>query len=265
MEHVPGSGRVEEGAGPVTSTVDPADIRGLGTTLQMSVRRLPRSRLEGRLKPPRNALEDCAAPGPRPFPHPAVIRERDVMLSRRDRDLSGDGPHEGGELACHSGDGDVGMLAACGEAAEAFAQPQLRLPADVLDRLGESLDPFLDVSRDLGGEAVGPGALDESATGVAVAGLGDGALAPALSAGGLARVKTEEGGELAGVVEAGEVADLGDHDGGDGELNAAQSLESLDERIQTPGGDVLFELGVETLDALHLLVDGAHRFLEDDL
>src|SRR5882672_7952606 len=118
MEHVPGSGRVEEGARPVTSTVDPADIRGLGTTLQMSVRRLPRSRLEGRREPPRNALEGCAAPGPRPFPHPAVKRERDVM-SRRDRNFSGDGPHEGGELARHGGDGDVGMLAACGEAAEA--------------------------------------------------------------------------------------------------------------------------------------------------
>jgi hypothetical protein len=44
MEFPSGSGGVEEEARPVTSTVDPADIRGLGTTLEMSVRRLPAGR-----------------------------------------------------------------------------------------------------------------------------------------------------------------------------------------------------------------------------
>src|SRR2546422_9665392 len=48
-------------------TVDPADIRGLVTTLLFTVKRLPHSRHEGRPKPPLNALEGCAKPGPRPL------------------------------------------------------------------------------------------------------------------------------------------------------------------------------------------------------
>ncbi len=65
--------KAREEAGPVITTVDPADIRGLVTTLLISVRRLPRSRHEGRLKPPLNAVEGCAIPGPRRFPEPAEI------------------------------------------------------------------------------------------------------------------------------------------------------------------------------------------------
>ena len=49
-------------------TVDPADIRGLVTTLLFTVKRLPHSRHEGRPKPPLNALEGCAKPGPRLCP-----------------------------------------------------------------------------------------------------------------------------------------------------------------------------------------------------
>ena len=48
-----GSG-VWVGAGPAFSTVDPADIRGLVTTLLDSVRGLPQSRHEGRPKPGRS-------------------------------------------------------------------------------------------------------------------------------------------------------------------------------------------------------------------
>jgi len=46
-------------------TVAPADIRGLVTTLLVSVGRLPHSRGEGRPKPPLNAFEGCTKPGPR--------------------------------------------------------------------------------------------------------------------------------------------------------------------------------------------------------
>ena len=49
-------------------TVDPADIRGLGTTLLRSVERLPYARHEGRPQPPRNAPEGGAPPGPRLWP-----------------------------------------------------------------------------------------------------------------------------------------------------------------------------------------------------
>src|SRR5215468_5102413 len=44
------------------TTVDHADIRGLGTTFLASVRCLPRSRHEGLFKP-LNAVEGCTIPG----------------------------------------------------------------------------------------------------------------------------------------------------------------------------------------------------------
>jgi len=49
------------------STVDHADIRGLVTTLLVSVGRLPRSRSEGLLQP-HNVVEGYAKPGLRLFP-----------------------------------------------------------------------------------------------------------------------------------------------------------------------------------------------------
>src|ERR687896_2231613 len=53
---------VSEEREPVITTVDHADIRGLGTTLLASVGRLPRSRHAG-LSQPLHAGEDCATPG----------------------------------------------------------------------------------------------------------------------------------------------------------------------------------------------------------
>src|SRR2546427_1488113 len=76
-------------------TVDPADIRGLVTTLLFTVKRLPHSRHEGRPKPPLNALEGCAKPGPCLCPISGTV-------STVDRRLPGDGPHEGDELLLHS-------------------------------------------------------------------------------------------------------------------------------------------------------------------
>jgi hypothetical protein len=54
-------------AGPVMPTVDPADIRGLVTTLLVSVRRLPHSRPEGRPWPPLNAVEGLRQTGAAPL------------------------------------------------------------------------------------------------------------------------------------------------------------------------------------------------------
>jgi len=57
---------------PVTATVDHADIRGLGTTVQVSVA-APAS-LEGRGSWPHNAIEDCADTGAAP---PPMARDHD--------------------------------------------------------------------------------------------------------------------------------------------------------------------------------------------
>jgi hypothetical protein len=87
-------GRGEAETGPVESTVDPADIRALGTNVLMSVRCLPRSGSEGRRLPLRNALEGLAPQGLLLFAHPAMNHEG-VVRSCHDRDLACDGPQEG--------------------------------------------------------------------------------------------------------------------------------------------------------------------------
>src|SRR6201982_4276965 len=53
----------------------------------------------------------------------------------RHRHLPGDGPHEASEFAGDRGGDDVGRLAGAGKPAIARAQPQLRLPRDLADRL----------------------------------------------------------------------------------------------------------------------------------
>jgi hypothetical protein len=64
------------------------------------------------------------------------------------------------------------MLASCHELSVAFAQPDLGLPADVLDDLWLFFEPQLGVSADLGRIAIGPGAFHESPSGMGVTGFG---------------------------------------------------------------------------------------------
>ena len=136
--------RVREEARPVIATVDPADIRGLVTTLLTFVGRLPRSRHEGRPKPPHNAAEGCAKPRPRLLPDPA---ELSVCSSDSDRHLPRDRPEEREDLARDGRDNDIRVLPACDHAAVPLAQPHLRLPRDFLNRLRALFDPLLQGKR----------------------------------------------------------------------------------------------------------------------
>jgi hypothetical protein len=74
VEVAHGEARGEGETGPVLPTIDPADIRGLATTVLRSVWRLPLSRLEGRPESPRNVLEGYACiGGPRPASAPGEL------------------------------------------------------------------------------------------------------------------------------------------------------------------------------------------------
>jgi hypothetical protein len=81
----------------------------------------------------------------------------------------------------------------------------------------------------------------------------------------LARVEAEEGEELAGIVESGDIAELGCEGDGNGELDAAESLEGFDEMGVFPGGGSIAEFGLDTLEALGAFGDSADVLLEDDL
>src|SRR5437762_13679894 len=98
---------------PVTSTVDHADIRGLGTTLLVSVRCLPRSRHED-LSQPLNADEGCTITGA--ASPPRVGRRSHAGSRLPDRALRpagllfGDRSHESADLMRDGGGTRGGVL-----------------------------------------------------------------------------------------------------------------------------------------------------------
>ncbi len=189
-----------------------------------------------------------------------------MLRLRGDRHLLGDRPHEGEHLARDGGDDDVGVLAAGDQPAVALAQPHLRLPGDVLGDLRELLDALAGCAPKSSPDSDRPRRLRPArAARVAVAGLRDAAEPALLAAGVLGRDQPDERGELARVVEAREVAELGDDGDGDVPLHAAQRLQRLDDRAEPPRRRELDEFVLEARDTLDLLVDGAQRFLEDDL
>ena len=125
---------------PVRPTVDPADIRGLATTLRASVGCLPRSRHEG-------CLTSLFTPS-RVTPHRGCAsadgRGNLLTLSIRGIWLVAYGVTGTCWAMAHMkahqfpGDGDhhlIGVFAACTQLPVAFTQAYLRLPTDVLDRL----------------------------------------------------------------------------------------------------------------------------------
>src|SRR5437870_1986725 len=94
-------------------------------------------------------------------------------------------PDEAAELA---GDGDddlVAVLAARVEFHHAGVQPQLRLPTVGLELGAQALLARAEFLAHLGRQAVVVRGFDQEPAGVAVAGLGDAALAAALSAAAL--------------------------------------------------------------------------------
>lgn len=253
--------RLQAEAGPVMPTVDPADIRGLVTTLLVSVERLPHSRLEGRPEPPLNVIEGYAKPGPR------LCSESGGSFRRLcfDGYLPGNGPHEGDQFPGYRRDGDVGVFAAADESAEALTEPDLGFPSNVLNDLGEPFIAFLDMRRDLGRVSIGPGSLDECAPSPGVSSLCNRPLAAVLSGGVFGGDQPDEGGELAWIVEARDVAEFSDDGYRDGVLDSAQCLQRLDDRAQAPLGSELGDLVFETLQPFDLLIDGTNELLEGDL
>ena len=72
------------------------------------------------------------------------------------RDMPGDRPDKARQFTGNRSGDDIGRLASAGEPAIAGAQPQLRLPGDLADRLGLALLPEQQFAADPGREAAGP-------------------------------------------------------------------------------------------------------------
>ena len=121
------------------------------------------------------------------------------------------------------------------------------------------------MAADLGRVPVGPSPLDECPAGERVADCGDGALTAAFATGVLTGGEAQSAHELSGVVATSAVAECS-HDGdGDGELDAAPGLESLDDRVQAPSLDLLAEFGLEAREPCLMCRHGSDVGLEDHL
>jgi hypothetical protein len=101
-------------------------------------------------------------------------------------DVLADVPDEACELA-GNGDADFVLieLASHGEAAPTFGQTQLGLPGDIANDLRLALLAHFERAGDLSFETIGPGRLDEDASSMLVAALGDGTLTTVVAAGEL--------------------------------------------------------------------------------
>lgn len=79
--------------------------------------------------------------------------------------------HEGDQFARDRGDDDVGMFAARHQPTKPLAEPYLRLPAEILQRLRQPVDALLDVEGHFGRVTIGPGRFDQDAARASMAGF----------------------------------------------------------------------------------------------
>ena len=103
---------------------------------------------------------------------------------------------------------DLG-LACRREPTVAGAEPDLRFPGDVADDLWQSLEPVVQLAADAGLHSISPSPFDQGAPCMRVACLGDAAVAYRGPARMFGRHQTKVGHHLARIVEAREIAHLG--------------------------------------------------------
>src|ERR1700756_5588014 len=142
---------------------------GLATSIGSAIRQIVDARvLLTAAAPP--ALPGSSVSNGSPAP-PLDAITRFLWSVRRRRHAPGDGPDEAGPR----GSNDIRRFAAARKLAIARAQPQLRLPGILADRLGLLLLPQQQLAADPGRKAVGPGRLDQQPAGGTVARLGEAA------------------------------------------------------------------------------------------
>jgi hypothetical protein len=184
-----------------------------------------------------NAVEGYTKTGaaalPMPIGNPAELRgnAHPTMGLRGDGNCLSKSPHKRDQLTGNGHAHRVGVFPSGDQTSIALAQPDLGLPADVLDGLGLSLESEGPMSPHLSWIPVRPGAFDQGATGMGVAGLGDGALAAALARGRFRGDQPPKFHAFSGGIEAREVSKVGYRGDRDRELHTAECLKGLDYRV----------------------------------
>lgn len=159
----------------------------------------------------------------------------------------------------------VGVFPAGDESSIALTEPHLRFPTDVLDDFRLVGEPQVQVATDLGRGARGPGAVDQDASGMGGAGLGERSLATLCTAGGFRRNQAHTLHQCPRAFKPCQVPHVCHQGDSHRKWPPTQSRESLDHGGQTPGADLLVEFLVETLEACAVFVHGSDIFLDNDL
>ena len=186
------------------------------------------------------------------------------LLEHGDVDVAEHGPEEADHLASDGGGSDlIGLLD--GEPVKEGEEAVLAFPGMAND---VGILPLLatpERSSDGWPLSVGPGGLNEDVTHAGVAGLGDGAEPLTVSGGVLTGDEADVGHELARVLEAAQIAELGGEDHSGLGLEAAEAANAIDEgfvaRREGESGDAVVEL----VSALELVLEQGEVFGEDDV
>jgi hypothetical protein len=146
-----------------------------------------------------------------------------------------------------------------------LTQPALGFPTAGLDDLRAFFQAQLQGSTDFGGLAIGPGAFDQRLAGMGGTGLGHRPVPASLGTGVFRGDQAQEFHECSWRIKACQVAHVGHHGNGHGQLDAAPGLARLNHRGQASR----FALGLaclcETLESFGMLLNGTDIFLQDDV
>jgi hypothetical protein len=114
---------------------------------------------------------------------PVHPKATDLLDLQRHRNLLRNGPHKAHQFARHRDDDLVGVFPTGHEAAKAFAQPDLGLPTEILNRFWPLFESHLKMAAHLSRIAVGPSPFDQCPPGLGVARFGETSLATSVSTG----------------------------------------------------------------------------------
>src|SRR5713101_1708663 len=129
----------------------------------------------------------------------------------RSHDLAIDRPDEGRQLAGDRRGDDGRPLALPGERPKAPAQPHLRFPGNLAHRPRCGRHLYLLLAANTWRMPIAPSGFDQDTPRPTIAGLGDAAAVDRIACGAFGGYETEIPHQLAGVLKARQIADLGQH------------------------------------------------------
>jgi hypothetical protein len=177
--------------------------------------------------------------------------------------LSGKGPPEPHQLTGHGHHDWLGRLPPGHEAARALAQPELRLPAEILDGCGVSGQSPLEMATDLRRITVRPGACHQRPAGMGVPGCGDGTRSASRAGGRCRGEQTPAFQPCSRSVQARAVTAFSAGRDGHDPLHATPGLEGLAPRVEAPGLNRRVEFLCQALEACGEFGDRAAICLPD--